>query len=459
MADVKAGRPTEPAVLRDVVYIVFKRKVPLLALAVLGIVIIGYGFLTATPEYEASARVFVKRRAQGYQMPAEPSEVLRSGEVVQTELRIMTSAAVCAAVADSLNLGTDERGRALASARLEKALKTKTVPDADIIDLSYRDTDPVRAAAVVNTALRAYLRIRKKVELKTEALHYLERQAAHARAARDSVAARIAAYDGTTGALSVGLLSEQHMGRENRVLNDILTSEQAVRSREDKLALIEEWLSSDPDMSHIPSGDIYELGTVRDTHLRLLGLKGELVDARARYTDAHPEVVRLEREIADVERILRDEVEQAYERQKMRLEEWRTESKASKELLGELRQEDNSIAKGELDIRMLEHDLSVWADLYGVVADRLEEFRITAATDPSLMNVSIVSAATVPARPTPRPVNMKVVVGVFTIVFGVLLVFALENADQSFGRREDVQKILGVKVLASIPDRGYREGR
>jgi capsular polysaccharide biosynthesis protein len=46
------------------------------------------------------------------------------------------------------------------------------------------------------------------------------------------------------------------------------------------------------------------------------------------------------------------------------------------------------------------------------------------------------------------------------IVFGVLLVFALEKMDQSLQSREDVHRHLGVKVLASIPDRRFhRRGR
>jgi capsular polysaccharide biosynthesis protein len=48
---------------------------------------------------------------------------------------------------------------------------------------------------------------------------------------------------------------------------------------------------------------------------------------------------------------------------------------------------------------------------------------------------------------------MRVVVGAFTIIFGVLLVYALEKADHTLDRREDVHRFLGVKVLASIPER------
>ena len=78
---------------------------------------------------------------------------------------------------------------------------------------------------------------------------------------------------------------------------------------------------------------------------------------------------------------------------------------------------------------------------------------VTAATDPSLQNVAVVSRAEVPATPAAEAVNMQIVLGVFTVVFGVLLIFAIEKADSSIQRREDAQRLLGVKVLASIQER------
>ena len=102
---------------------------------------------------------------------------------------------------------------------------------------------------------------------------------------------------------------------------------------------------------------------------------------------------------------------------------------------------------------MLEADLDARQDIYAIILDRAEEYRITAATDPNLQNVAVVSRAEVPARPTPEPVNMRIVVGVFTMIFGLLLVFGIEKADRSLERREDVHRFLGVKVLASIQER------
>ncbi|MCD4690948.1 hypothetical protein K8S17_05745, partial [bacterium] len=224
-------------------------------------------------------------------------------------------------------------------------------------------------------------------------------------------------------------------------------------SREEQLAMVREWLDSGADEGHVPSGQIYEMATVRQAKVELLRLELQLAEAHAKYTSGHPAVLKLERQIEATQMVLRSEVEQALVRQQMRLDEWKAERRAVASMLNDLHSEDEDIMEELLTIRLLEHDLSIRADLYGIIMDRREQFRITAATDPNLLNVGIVSRAAVPARPTPQPVNMRIVVGLFTIVFGVLLMFMLERMDNSLERREDVQRTLGLKVLATIPER------
>jgi uncharacterized protein involved in exopolysaccharide biosynthesis len=438
--------------LRDIAYVVFKRKTVLITLLVVGLVIVVYGTMTVVPTYQAKARVLIKRVAQAYAMPTESRAVLRRSEVVNSELQIIMSSAVAELVVDRLGLA-GEGDRSLAIHSLERRIQAKALPESDIIDISYRDKDAEMSALVVNTSLDAYLEIRKNVALNVEAVTYLDGQAHRLRAARDSIAMQIAEFGGDRGQLLQDVLAHQHMGLSDRFNNQLLTVQSNIETRRGQLALVEAWLASDAGVSEVPTADIYEMSTVREAKIQLVGLMNELGDSRARYAPGHPEIERLEREVTELERVLRREVVEAVERQRMELAGWEAEERAIENTLDQLRSRDPEISEEQLIIRMLEHELSIRADLYAIVMDRREQFRITAATDPNLLNVGIVSRAQVPARPMEQPVNMKVVVGIFTILFGFMLVFGLEKTDHSLERREEVQQHLGVKVLASIPDR------
>ncbi len=448
----KRGYAPEPMLLRDIAYVVFKRKTVLITLLVVGLVIVVYGTMTVVPTYQAKARVLIKRVAQAYAMPTESRAVLRRSEVVNSELQIIMSSAVAELVVDRLGLA-GEGDRSLAIHSLERRIQAKALPESDIIDISYRDKDAEMSALVVNTSLDAYLEIRKNVALNVEAVTYLDGQAHRLRAARDSIAMQIAEFGGDRGQLLQDVLAHQHMGLSDRFNNQLLTVQSNIETRRGQLALVEAWLASDAGVSEVPTADIYEMSTVREAKIQLVGLMNELGDSRARYAPGHPEIERLEREVTELERVLRREVVEAVERQRMELAGWEAEERAIENTLDQLRSRDPEISEEQLIIRMLEHELSIRADLYAIVMDRREQFRITAATDPNLLNVGIVSRAQVPARPMEQPVNMKVVVGIFTILFGFMLVFGLEKTDHSLERREEVQQHLGVKVLASIPDR------
>ncbi|MCD4690063.1 hypothetical protein K8S17_01235, partial [bacterium] len=211
---------TESASLfRDVAYVVFKRKIVLITFTLVGIAVMAYGFATAVPSYEATARVFIKRLHQGYVMPAETRAVLKRGEVINSEINIIESAAVAAGVVDRLELATGE-DRALAIYDMERRIRATDMPESDIIDISFRHGNPERAAAVVNAALDAYLEIRKSVALNYDAVRYLDEQARRIKAQRDSVAMAIARFGGESGNLAQGRRGEQRMGLQDRFSNE-----------------------------------------------------------------------------------------------------------------------------------------------------------------------------------------------------------------------------------------------
>ena len=174
-------QPAGASMLRDVLFVVFKRKVPLFTLVILGALIVAYGSIRGEPEYEALARVFVKRLPLGYQMPAESDAVLKRVEVVNSEMAIIASSAVASLVVDRLGLADGESRPAVIHA-VQKKIRTDSPVESDIIDIKYRHTDPEMAAAVVNAVLDAYLETRRSVAYNLEAVEFLNTQAAVVRA-------------------------------------------------------------------------------------------------------------------------------------------------------------------------------------------------------------------------------------------------------------------------------------
>jgi len=446
---------TEAVLLEEILYVIFRRKLLIIALLLIAGGVFTYGTLTDVDVYKGEAMVMIRRLPLGYQMPAESRAVLKRGEVVNSEIEIITSPAVAAEVVDKLGLG-EGANRARVIHNINNQIRAEVEPESNIIRISFSDRNPERAAMVANAALDAYLNVRAAVALDYDAVGYLDQQAKRIKAQIDSIGGEIISFGAHDGQLSRGFKGEQHMGITNRFTNELKGLDTEIYVREEKIAAAEKWLEAGGDITHAPNSDIYAMATVRQAKTLHLELKLELASAQAKYAPAHPEVGRLERELEASERVVRTEIEQALLRQVMRLKEWKAKRRATTMILAELEAENPKLSSDNMQIRLLEHELMIRSDLYAALVDRREQFRITAATDPSLLNVGVISRAGVPVEPHKAGINMKSVFAFFTLLFGLAFVFAVERMDQSLVRRSDVERELGLKVLATIRQRARR---
>ena len=443
---------TEAVLLEEVLYVLFRRKLLIIALLLVAGGVFAYGLMTEVDVYTAQAIVMIRRLPLGYQMPSESRAVLKRAEVVNSEIEIITSPAVAEEVVDRLGLA-EGKNRARVVYNVNRQIRAEAEPESNIIKLSFSHPDGERAAEIVNAVLDAYLDVRARVALDYDAVVYLEAQALRIKAQKDSIGSEIAKSRAEEGQLARDYKADQHMALVNRFLSDLTGLDSRIYAWEGKIAMTEEWLASGGDITHAPSGDIYSMPTVRETQLRLLDMRAKLASAQARYAPDHPEIKRLERELASIGEMVGTEIERALLRQKMQLEELKVERRAVSRVLSNLNAENSRLTEENMHIRMLEQELTIRADLYAVVMDRREQFRITAATDPSLLNVGVVSRATVPVEASKAGINMKSVFAFFTLLFGLAFVFAVERMDQSLVRRSDIERELGLKVLAIVRHR------
>ena len=440
---------TEAVLLEEILYVLFRRKLLIIALLLIAGGIFTYGLMTEVDVYRAEAIVMIRRLPLGYQMPYESRAVLKRGEVVNSEIAIITSPAVAEEVVDRLGMA-EGRNRARVIHNVSRQIRALAEPESNIIKLSFSHTSGERAAEVVNAVLDAYLDVRARVAFDHSAVAHLERQAQRIRAQKDSIGAEIVRCRAEGGQLSGGSRTNQHMALVNRFENELADLDSRIYAWEDKVVMIEEWLASGEDITNAPTGDIYDMSTVQQTKRRHLDLKAQLASAQATYAPDHPETKRLKRELTSAEEMLRTEIEHALLRQKMWLKERKVERRSTLRILDGLKAENLKLSTENMRIRLLENEFTIRADLYAVIMDMREQFGITAATDPSLLNVGVVSRAAVPMETSKAGIDMKSVFAFFTLLFGFAFVFAVERMDQSLVRRSDIERELGLRVLAIV---------
>ena len=147
---------------------------------------------------------------------------------------------------------------------------------------------------------------------------------------------------------------------------------------------------------------------------KLVELQFKLAELMQKYTERHPEVIRLREQIRSME------------------------------------QQIHGVSGQQLEYSRLLREIEVSKKLYAMLKEKLEEARITEAQKVS--DVSIVDRAVIPGGPVSGDNTLKMIMGMLLGgVLGVALAFVLETLDTSIGTIDDVENVIKLTVLGVVP--------
>ena len=170
---------------------------------------------------------------------------------------------------------------------------------------------------------------------------------------------------------------------------------------------------------------IIDTGSIESIQKKLLDLQVELAALIQRYTDKHPRIIQLKKQIKDLKTQLDEQV---------------------KDLGGQ----EKNLSKQELEYARLNREVEVNEKLYLMLKEKLAEARITEAQ--TVGDVSIVDPAVMPASPIGPPKRIGVIIGgIMGLILGIAFAFIYEMLDTSIETIEDVEKLLKLPVLGVIP--------
>jgi len=266
----------------------------------------------------------------------------------------------------------------------------------------------------------------------------------------------------------------QAIDRLSRDLDQLNAQLRAAQQR--KTYLVGQLASVDhfiPDQSR---RDRVERATEVDPDERLDSLRNELINSQTTLTDKHPDIIRLKREIRELENQLsktgkmrnnenvptgRKIVNPAYINLKTQIEATSLEIRSLQQQTGQVRSQ-LSAHQGRLfrapliegDYKRLLSDYENARNKYSDIMNKLMEAKVAQGMEKSQQaeRFTIIEPATFPEKPD-RPNRLKIILtGLFLSLFGgIVLVAARESLDQSIKTVDDLSKIAKTPVLSVIP--------
>ena len=461
----------------------FRRRLWLFV-AVAGVIaaVLMFVMLRQTPMYTATANVMINTRTE----KVVDSQAVLSGltadtGTVDTEVEVIKSPQLAETVVDALKLDKDpEFNGALKSPGLigsvlggKKAAAQRAAPGAAeaerqaviaavgkqltirrvgltySITISFESTSAMKAATIANAFADAYLRsqLTAKFDATRQANSFLntrldtlrtQLQEADAAVSNYRVANNLLSSEGTT-------LTEQEISAYNQQLAQARAqqSEDEARLRTARAQLAAG--SNGDDVGEALSSQV-----VQNLRAQRAVVSGRVAEMSGRYGERHPDMVRAQRELADIDQQIQAEIRRIVSNLEARVRVSQQRTASVQASLGGARGTLAANSAASVHLKELEGNAEAARNVYQSFLDRYKQTGAQEGVEQA--DARIASRAVPPSRQSSPnlmlAVALSVVVGVGA---GLAAVVVAEIMDAGLATSDDVERKIGLASVASIP--------
>ncbi|NWF58837.1 MAG: polysaccharide biosynthesis tyrosine autokinase [Fischerella sp.] len=473
----------ESAFSLDKYWLILKRRwIPALVtfFPVFLIPVLFFSFLKK-PAYLAEGKLRFQRTNTTSVLTGVGTEIGRLEPLVQdsrtnplyTEAEVIRSTPIVQEIINQLSL-TDNQQTPLKTKEFLKRLTVKDVKGADVLQISYRDTEPTTAAQVVNTLMTVYLENNVSDHRKQAATarKFIQKQLPNAEFVVRQAEAELAKFkqkykvvslqeEATRGVEVIAELQQQISEAQSEFANAEAQS-QEIRKR----------LGMNSQQA-VTMTSLSQTSGVQDILREIQQLESQLVARRIVLQENHPQIIDLKDRLKSLNRLKQQRIEQIVgttqpqlnqnlqlgqlqqqlSARLVELESTRlglaSQAAALSKLQAEYKQRLNNLPRLEQQQRQLERKVQAAQSTYSLLLQKLEESRI--AENQNLGNASIISKAIVPEEPISSPIAMYLSASLIAILATLATIYLLEARDKSIKTVDEAKDLLGLTVLGLIP--------
>jgi polysaccharide biosynthesis transport protein len=433
------------------------------------IVVVGVGgtwaWLQRQPNIYASTATILVEQAEPrvVDMQKVENEKPESPEFVLTAVQMLTGKELMYRAAKSLSENKDfnlemrkpngsrftlDEIAGILSDRVKAKLRRLT----RLIDVTAEDTDPRRAQIIAQTVATEFLRqsFEQNASLSRSANEFLYEEADRLRGRLEQSEQKLQKYRELNQTTSLE-------DRQNIIVDKLREiNSQAAQAKEDRLRLesdLEQIRGIDPsdteELLHIDS--IAKLPQVVEVRSHIVQAESELAVLQKRYLSEHPKYTQAVSQIANLKRSLSAVVATAGDSVQKR---YQVALETEQKLDAALRQQEKmalDLNKISIPYSVLAREVASDRSMYDAVITRLRETTLTQNLDKTAFRV--VEQPRIGNEPVkPKRTKILLVGLLLSLAAGIGVVIVLDSIDATFRSVDEIEKSLGVPVIAAVPD-------
>jgi uncharacterized protein involved in exopolysaccharide biosynthesis len=445
---------------REILAVIFRRRVPIIVCALIVTAAALSAASRAKTVYDSTTKILVRRTPASvltttwtpyFQLEEEMNtevEIVMSEPVLERAVQILNEAGVSVVTTKKKH----KTSRPPTTGDLAAGLSAEPLEQSNIMLIKFRGGDPTFVRAAANAMADAYVEYRVQVRKSAGLEEYFGEQLATLEnklldLSRSELDLRIKGgiYDREW---------QQRITLNRQFEIELKLNETRGRrvGEENKLTVLKARIAANPDIA-------WPFPLDPDDHLGQLLLtdywtvRRDRDAAAAQFTSANPQVQLMDRRLAEMEGRFREETERRLRDKEYLIQDLKAMEAGYEKEIGLVKADllmDPEIV-AQIDHRQKEIGYTYMH--YDKVLEKMLDTMASEADDIRVSNAKVISPADV--RLT-KAGQMKSVYVVFSILLGMTLGvgfgFLLESMDHSVRSASDVEDIVGVPLLGSIPD-------
>lgn len=325
-------------------------------------------------------------------------------------------------------------------------LAVQVVRNSRVLQIRFTSEDPQLAAQVANLAAELYLadQLDAKFDAVRRANDWLDQRVAALRrevARNEAEIAELRAASGLTRGVNAGLQTEQI----SRITQDLIEARNTLAGAEARLGTVRAGgAGANADLTALGSANLVAQRAARDEAQR------DLNRLSATLGSGHPDVRAAAGRLGAAERAVAAETSRVVQALDAEARAARARVASLETSLAEQQERLNRTQGVELRINALERETEAARSLLRAVLERSQTTVSQTAIEKP--DARILSPATVPGVPSfPKPLLFVAAATALGGLFGLLLVWFLEQADSTLRSGDEVRGALGLPCLALVP--------
>ncbi len=464
--------------LREILNLFWRRKWFIVTLVFIAL-LLSYFITDRMPRiYETSTLIMIKESGVDSLFSGQFSLLGDSKNKSASYKALMESRMVLDKVIAELGL-RDDKGELLPAKALREHISISSTADTGLMRITVQYPDPVLPRDIANKVVEVFTRENQRINNAdlNSAIDFVNRQLATVQEELTKLEGELLQYKEESGLIMPSEYGATLLRRLTELESRKAEAELALREARIVLNESRKYLAAEEE-SIVSSQTISRNPIVSANKERLIGLEIELAGLMGIYTEKHPRVQEVKEKIAEVEKVLADNVEEiissrtetlnpihrALKERIIQLETTviSTEARISALVEGIREQEEKlkELPARELDLVRLERETRIAENIYLILMERREELQIQEAMQTSdLVVIDPAIVNEVPVKPR-KFFNMAIAV-ILAGMLAVFIIFLQEYLDTTVKEEKDIGRLTGLTVLGIIPDikkKEYRQG-